>query len=514
MRRGAAFLALACAGLLTGAASAAPASRADAIKDPDTKAWWKIAEALSGDDKDGRDTGSAGYDRAADVVVKRFRAAGLQPAGDGGGWFQVFKVHEAKVESEGTQVRVRRGDAFTTLNFLKDITVRATDRLASDVDAPLTFRGYCGPNDLDGVQGKAVVCFNTKRAGLPSGGQRISGAAKAGAAALIQVDDPYFTIEPPRWPAAYARSVSIAGTPEPAAATLPVITMSAGAFKAMAQGSGQDIDAVLKAGGAKQPLTSFDLPGRLVAHFKVTTRDYTAKNVLSVLPGRDPALKDQTLVLSAHLDGYGYGEPVKGDKLYNGTLDDAAYVGTLIRFADKHRGKPLRRTVLFAAFTGEEKGLLGAHWFVDHPTVLKTGIVADINLDQLRPLFPLDLLTELAVDDTTLGQSAKAVAGPMGIAIQPDPEPERSLLTRADHWPFMQAGIPGTGFIFGYKPGTEAERRYREWYEVRYHRPQDDLTQPMDFEAAGKFNRFFYGLAEKVADADDKPAWLKAPPTR
>jgi Zn-dependent M28 family amino/carboxypeptidase len=290
--------------------------------------------------------------------------------------------------------------------------------------------------------------------------------------------------------------------------------MAADVFKVVAEGSGQDIGAVLKAGGARQPLKSFDLPGRLVAHFKVTTRDFTAKNVLGVLPGRDPALKDQTLVLSAHLDGYGYGEPVAGDNLYNGTLDDAAYVGTLIRFADRHKGRPLRRTVLFAAFTGEEKGLLGARWFVGHPTVAKASIVADINLDQLRPLFPLNLLTELAVDDTTLGQSARAVARGMGIAIQPDPEPERSLLTRADHWPFMQAGIPGTGFIFGYKPGTEAERRYRQWYEVRYHRPQDDLTQPMDFDAAGKFNRFFYALAESVADADAKPAWLKPPPTR
>ena len=95
----------------------------------------------------------------------------------------------------------------------------------------------------------------------------------------------------------------------------------------------------------------------------------------------------------------------------------------------------------------------------------------------------------------------------MAIRIQSDPEPERSLLTRADHYPFMQAGVPATGFIFGYVPGTEAERRYREWYQVRYHRPQDDLTQPMDFDAAGKFNRFFYKLAETVADADQKPSW-------
>jgi hypothetical protein len=507
VRAKSALAALILAGLTAGGVSAQPL-RSAGIKDPDTKAWWQIAEALSSDAMAGRDTGSPGYDRAADIVVAQFKAAGLTPAGDNGGWFQTFPVHESRVEKEGTSFGVLLSvDKETPLSFLQQITVRATDQLPAMLNNPMTFRGYCGPGDLADVAGKVVVCFNTKRAGLPSGGQRIQGAAAAGAAGLIQVDDPYFSIEPPRWPAAYARSVAIAGSPAPPARALPVMTASVEAFKILAASSGRDANEVLKTGGAKQPLASFDLKGRFVAKFHLTRHDFTAKNVIAVLPGRDPALKSQYLALSAHLDGYGYGEPVKGDNLYNGTLDDAAYVGTLIRFADKHRGKPLRRSIVFGVFAGEEKGLLGAHWFVDHPTVPKADIVADLNLDQLRPLFPLQILTELAVNDTSLGASAKAVAANMGIRIQPDPEPERSLLTRADHWPFMQAGIPGTGFIFGYVPGTDAEARYREWYQVRYHRPQDDLTQPMDFEAAGKFNRFFYALAESVADADVKPSW-------
>ena len=280
---------LALAGLLAGGASAAPASRADAIKDPDTKAWWHIAEALSGDDKEGRDIGSAGYDRAADIVVREFQAAGLKPAGDGGGWFQVFKVHEAKVESEGTSfLAIRPGiDTESRLPFLEQIKVRATDRLPASLDAPMTFRGYCGPADLAEVRGKVVVCFNTKRAGLPSAGQRISGANTAGAVGLIQVDDPYFTIEPPRWPAAYARSVTIAGTPEPGAAALPVMTLSVEGFRALIAGSGQEAEAILKQGGARQPLAPFDLKNRLVAHFHVTTRDFTAKNVLGVRTRRE-----------------------------------------------------------------------------------------------------------------------------------------------------------------------------------------------------------------------------------
>ena len=511
MRTRTVLAALALAGLTAGGAQAAP-PRSAGIKDPDTKAWWQIAEALSSDAMEGRDIGSPGYDRAADIVVARFKAAGLKPAGDNGGWFQTFNVHESRVEAEGTWISTfpKGHDVGMPLFFLQQVSVRATDALPSDtaITAAMTFRGYCAPADLADVKGKAVLCFNTKRAGLPSAGQRITAAEKAGAAVLIQIDDPYFTIEPPRWPAAYARTVTIAGSAPPAAPALPVLTISATAFAEIAQDSGRDIDAVLKLGGAQKPLPSFDLPRSFGASFHVTHRDYTAKNVIAVLPGRDPVLKSQYLALSAHLDGYGFGEPVNGDGLYNGALDDAAYVGTLIRFADKHRAKPLRRSIVFGVFTGEEKGLLGAHWFVDHPTVPKADIVADLNLDQLRPLFPLELLTELAVNDTSLGTTARAVGATIGIRIQPDPEPERSLLTRADHYPFMQAGIPGTGFIFGYTPGTEAERRYREWYQVRYHRPQDDLTQPMDFEAAGKFNRFFYKLAETVADADERPSWV------
>jgi hypothetical protein len=497
---------LVLAGIFAGGAWAAP--RSAGIKDPDTKAWWQIAETLSSDAMEGRDIGSPGHHRAALVVAARFKAAGLKPAGDNGTYFQTFPVHESRVETAGTSFRILRdGGPALPLVFLQQISVRPTDELPPSVDAPLVFRGYCGGGDVADTRGKVVVCFNTKRAGLPSAAVRVQSAQAAGAAGLIQVDDPYFTIEPPRWPAAYARTVTIAGSPTPAAPSLPVMTLSADAFKAMLAGSGQDAEAILKQGGAKQPLPAFDIPGRLQAQFHLTRRDFKAENVLAVLPGRDPKLAAEHLVLSAHLDGYGYGEPVNGDGLYNGALDDAAYVGTLIRFADKHKGQPLRRSVVFAAFTGEEKGLLGAHWFVDHPTVPKASIVADINLDQLRPLFPLEILTELAVDDTTLGRTAREVAATMAIRIQPDPEPERGLLQRADHWPFMQAGVPATGFIFGYEPGTEAERRYREWYQVRYHRPQDDLTQPMDFEAAGKFNRFFYRLSETVADADARPTW-------
>jgi Zn-dependent M28 family amino/carboxypeptidase len=167
-----------------------------------------------------------------------------------------------------------------------------------------------------------------------------------------------------------------------------------------------------------------------------------------------------------------------------------------------------RRSILFAAFTGEEKGLLGSSWFVQHPTVPKEKLVADVNLDQLRPLFPLKIMTAEAVNDTTLGATARDVGSKMGIDIREDKEPERGLLRRADQYPFLKIGVPAISFIFGYDAGTDAERRYREWYQVRYHRPQDDLTQPVDFDAAAKFDVFFYRLIETIANAAAKPEIL------
>ena len=506
-RRAAALIAAAwaCAALPAGAKS-----RADAVSNPDTKAWWHIAEHLSSDAMEGRDIGSPGHQRAAEWVAARFMAAGLKPAGDHGTYLQRFPVHEVKVVASAAEVARARDPV--RLRFLHDYSVRAAEDLPPKLEAAMVFAGYCRPEDLARAKGKVALCINTRRIGLTTSAERLKNAEAAGALGLIQVDDPGFTIEPFRWPAAYARTVTLAEAPPAPTHGFVSMTLSANAFAEMARGSGHDGAKVLAAGGRKAPLPVFALPGRFRASFRSTTRDYDGVNVLAELPGSDPRLAAETLVLSAHLDGYGYGTPVKGDKLYNGTLDDAAYVGTLIRLAEQRTGRPYRRSVVFAAFDGEEKGLLGSTWFTRHPTAPKASLAADINLDQLRPLFPLRLLTVTAMKESALGDTVRAVAGEQGIATQPDPEPERSLITRADHYPFMKIGVPAIGFVFGFRPGTQDERRYREWYQVRYHRPQDDLSQPVDFKAAGDFNRFFYTLVERVADAAERPAWKPASP--
>ena len=468
--------------------------------DPDTRAWWSITTALSNDAMAGRDAGSAEYERAARVVAQKFGAAGLKPAGDNGSFFQRVPMEQLSVERATVSIDE------CPLRFLHDITVIPYPGMRARLDAPLAYRGYCAAASLGDVRGKVVICHGTHRAEQPSDSARVAAVAAAGAAAIVTIADPGFAVEPPRWPFAYGRTVWLPGV-EPDSTGIARYTLNADALGPAVAGSGQDATELITAGSAGKPLPSFDPPGRFHADLVLAEQAVSAPNVLAMLPGSDAAFARQTIVVSAHLDGYGRGEPVAGDAIYNGTLDDAAYVALLIRLAERRHGTGFRRPLLFAAFTGEEKGLLGARWFVAHPTVPREAIAADINLDQLRPIFPLRLLTVHALVDTTLGDDARAVAAGLHIDVQSDPEPERNLLRRADQWPFLQARIPATAFVFGYQPGTDSERIYRRWYRTGYHKPQDDLAQPIDWQAAADFNRFFYALAARVADQPAAPAW-------
>lgn len=494
--------------------------------DAETAAWWSIAGDLSSDAMEGRDTGSPAYDRAAKYVADRFAAAGLKPAGENGGWYQTVPLKEVRVERLGTsfqiitdlhasgQTRVTDGGIAIALrrdlDFLHQITIRPSWSLPASIDAPLAFRGYCSAQEMTDVKGKVAVCFGARRAGMTTGAQRLEAAAKASAVGIINVDDPGFTIEPSRWPEGYARSINFREAPPAAYPDMAVMRLAADSLSTVINGSGQDASTLLEAGAASQPLPSFDIPARLQATFNQSIHELKSDNVLALLPGTDPVLSKEIVIVSAHLDGYGYGEPVNGDSLYNGAFDDAAYVAALIRLAERQAGKGFKRSVLFAAYTGEEKGLLGSNWFSTHLTVPKESLAAVVNLDQLRPLFPLKILTMHAIDDTTLANNVRRVASAMNIEIRPDLEPERNLNQRTDHWPFLRMSVPATNFVFGFDPGTESERRYREWYQVRYHRPQDDMTQPIDWDAARDMNLFFYRLTEDIANDPVRPSFLPA----
>ena len=482
--------------LLTGCAKQVETSPS---LDEDTQAWWEITTVLSSDEMEGRDSGSPGYERAAAVVAERFAAAGLEPLGDNGTWFQEVPMEEIAI----TQARIIVGGR--ELRFLHDIFT-SPGSASEIVEAPIIYCGYCDSTSRNVVKDKLVICHGTRREELPSNADRIKTLSEAGALGIIFIADPGFTIEPPRWPFAYSRNVWLAGA-APSPLTLPTFSIHADALHKIIEGSGQNAKDLIDLGSQGKPLPVFEVPDQMSASFTRSKRSLQSSNILARLPGTDPSLANQAIVLTAHLDGYGYGEPIDGDSLYNGTLDDAAYVALLIQLAERQGGKGFKRPLIFAIVTGEEKGLLGSKYLMQHLPVPKESIAANINLDQLRPLFPLEILTVHALDETTLGDDASAVAKSMQIKVQNDPEPERNLIRRSDQWSFIQEGIPAINFVFGFEPGSESERIYRQWYREGYHTPKDDLLQKIDWGAAAKFNAFFYGLVEKVANGTTAPAW-------
>jgi hypothetical protein len=375
--------------------------------------------------------------------------------------------------------------------------------LPAVIAGDLVFAGSDNGSSVD-TAGKIVVRLNPVR--LVAGPAQP--APPAAALAVIGIDSAIGP-EPNRWPAQYAVSMVLSDASFPALQGPIRLRFNPQFADLLLEGTGHTYQELVGLAASGQLVPSFAINASLRLAPVFETRSLTSDNVLGVLRGSDPVLSTEHIVLTAHIDGYGIGEPWNGDDIYNGAFDDAAYVATLLDFAATllESRTRLRRSLLFAVVTGEEKGLLGSRYFTTHLTLPRSALVANVNLDQLRPVFPLHTLTMHALDDSTLGDTARQVAGPMGIRIQADPEPLRNLMRRSDNFPFMQIGVPATGFVFGYESGTPDEAAYRRWYQDRYHTPLDDLSQPWVPDAAAKFNEFFARFVTALANADEAPRW-------
>jgi Zn-dependent M28 family amino/carboxypeptidase len=234
-----------------------------------------------------------------------------------------------------------------------------------------------------------------------------------------------------------------------------------------------------------------------------------SQNVAGLLPGSDPKLKNEYVFLTAHLDHVGVGPAINGDTIYNGAMDDASGIASILEIArlihESHA--KLSRSLVFLAVTGEEKGLQGSRYFAGHPTVNEKNIVADINLDMFLPLHALHYIEVQGLAESTLGDDIRAVAQESGVEIQADKEPQRNLFIRSDQYSFIKKGVPALAFKFGYLPGSPEETLHKEWLKNRYHAPSDDLNQPVDKTAAAEFNEILLKLAERVANASERPQW-------
>ena len=490
------------------------------------KQWWSHIQFLADDNLEGRDTGSRGFEKAVDYMAGQFRAAGLEPAGVDG-YRQPMDLHVVRIDETRCALDLLREGKAQPLKLGDDAVLGVSSHAAENVEAGAVFVGYgltvpeLHYDDLAGqdVRGKIVVFLTggpadmsgPVKAHYQSSEERRKALRKAGVIGTITIQNPK-SAEVPWSRVAASRfqprmELSDPGHDVPPALAVGILFNPARA-EVLFTGSGHSFKEILSDLNAGKPLPHFPLAVTIRARVAMTRSEVKSENVVGLLPGSDPKLKNEYVVVSAHLDHLGIGEPVNGDRIYNGAMDDASGDASLIEIARAMKdsaAKP-KRSILFLSVTGEEKGELGSEYFAAHPTV-SGPLVADLNMDMYLPLFPLKYLEVQGLDESTLGDDVRAVAALAGVQVQADKEPEHNRFIRSDQYSFIKKGVPALAFKFGWLPGTPEDKIFKAWYAERYHAPSDDLSQPVDFAAAAQFDAILEKLALRVADADHRPQW-------
>jgi len=491
------------------------------------KRWWSHVQYLADDKLEGRNVGTEGFEKAAAYVTEQFKNAGLQPAGVNG-YAQPVEFDVAQIDESQSSIELVRDGKAEALKFGEEAFFAVGKDLAEKAEADAVFVGYgltvpeLKYDDLAGqdLKGKIAVYVSGGPGSMPtaikahyqSSEERRKALRNAGAIGVAVIPNPK-AAEVPWSRIAASRLQARMELRDPASSggpgwkiTLQINPEHADKFFA---GSGHHFQEVLDALNADKALPHFPLAVKIREKSAVKRSQVSSENLAGVLPGSDPALSKEYVVISAHLDHLGIGEPVNGDKIYNGAMDDASGVASLIEVARamKDSGAKPKRSIVFLAVTGEEKGLLGSKYFAEHPTVAAKNIAADLNMDMYLPLFPLKYLEVQGLGESTLGEDIRAVCEAAGVQVQADKQPDHNRFIRSDQYSFIRKGVPSLAFKFGWLPGTPEEKKFNDWYKERYHGPADDVSQPVDAAAAARFNDILGKLALRVADAAERPHW-------
>jgi Zn-dependent M28 family amino/carboxypeptidase len=491
------------------------------------KGWWAHVQYLADDKLEGRRPGSAGFNLAAQYVENQFQTAGLQPAGSDGFLqevkFNVLQLDEAssswKLAMNGSETEVQLGSDAIVSARLGDANPLAAQAVFVGYGFAVPERGFDEFRNLD-LEGKIAVAIGGQPVSIPGPistyyqafSERWKALRKAGAIGFVNIANPRLSLPWERMVASRPRETLVLADPElnESRGLKFVGTINAAHADKFLAGSGHTIAELLALADAGQALPKFPLAAKFVAQVAVKNLPpIESPNIIGVFPGSDPKLKHEYVVLSAHLDHLGVGRPVNGDNIYNGAMDNASGIASLIEIAKQLAPEASRpkRSILFAAWTGEESGMLGSEYFVAHPTVRLSEIVAAINMDMFLPLFPLHYLEVQGLGESSLGNDIRAVAQLNDIEVQFDKQPPENRFIRSDQASFVRRGIPGLAFKFGWLPGSVEEKTFEEWIHTRYHSPSDDTQQPVDTAAAAQFTHIIAQLAVRVANASSRPSW-------
>ena len=525
------------------------------------KLWWSHVQFLADDNLQGRDTGSEGFHKAVEYVAGEFQKIGLKPAGIDG-YLQPVKFETRQLVAAESKLELVRDGKAEPLETA-DASISPRSNAGGPVEAGMVFVGYglvvpeAHWDELAGLdlKGKIAVYVggqapmdvsNNVKSHYSTAAERWKILEHAGAIGVATIMVPRANARggrggPPTEQAAgetggaagsadnanaganAGRGGRGAGGRGPAPPTFELadpalqdnpgqqvaISITRRGFDKFFAGAGHTYDEIVKLVQDNKPLPHFPLSSSLRATVSVKRTELEAPNVVGMLPGSDSKLKHEYVIMSAHLDHLGVGRPVNGDNIYNGAMDDASGIASVIEIARliKASGRKLKRSVIFLAVTAEEKGELGSQFFAAHPTVPADKIVADINLDMFLPLYPLKVIEVQGLTESTLGDTVQVAARKEGVEVQVDQEPDQNRFIRSDQYSFIKRGVPALAFKFGYEQGSPEQKIRLDWVRDRYHKPSDDLSQPVDMAAAAKFDQVIIGLIERVANDAARPRW-------
>ena len=481
-------------------------------------------EFLASDALEGRETGTRGYDIAAEYVASRFRAMGMQPVSDKG-WFQQVPFNANLNDEKAAKFSINGRD----FALRQDVRFGPSRKSGTEViEGDVVFAGFGiddpknGQNDYKGIdaRGKIVAVLAGFPKGMPSdigahyGRSKAKMAEARGAFGVITIR----TLETERT-RPWARTLNDPQHPSMGWALpdgssfdeAPAIRFSAQLGDAAAEElfakAPKKLAAILaEADKEKGRPKGFKLKANAKIERTTSSNTVNSPNVIGIIPGSDPALAGEYVLLMAHLDHNGVEATKVGDKIFNGAMDNASGTATLLEAARALASGPKpRRTVVFAAVTAEERGLLGSDYLARHPVVTGGKVVAVVNLDMPILLYDFQDVIAFGAEHSTMGDAVARAAVTQGVSLSPDPLPAEGLFTRSDHYSFVKQGVPSVFLMTGFKNG--GEQQFQDFLKTHYHKVSDDLALPFDWNAAAKFARLNTAIAAEIANAPTAPRW-------
>jgi len=501
----------------------------------------RIAEAteyLASDEMQGRGPGTSGETLATNYIADEFKLAGAAPAG-GDGYFQQVPLVSIEPNSSST-LSWGSGRAATAIPWADGfvgLSHRQQPDVSIDADVVFVGHGIGAPEfgwddykDAD-VAGKIVLLFtNEPPSDDPAffGGRALTyygrwsfkyeEAVRHGAAGVIIVH----TDETAGYPWSVVRNswggrnpyVKLAPN-EPSLALAGWTTGEAGEriLQQSAATKGMSLNQLLALANGKD-FQAIPLNVKIQSHLVSTVEDFETRNVVAKIEGSDPELRDQAVVLSAHWDHLGVGEPdADGDTIFNGAVDNATGCGLLLELARAFGSlehKPAR-TIIFAAVGAEEGGLRGSAYYAQHPIIPAGKTAANLNFDGFLPLPETASVSLAGYERTTLKSLVETVAAEFGYELDPDPNPEQGYYYRSDHFSLAKAGIPAFSVSLGNrvigKPAGWGEEQEIDYREHRYHQQADNFDPAWDFSGLAKLAQFSFELGRRIANQPELPTW-------